>query len=103
MCCQGIEVQLEAICCEYGQTAGSLRATQCMKHSHRHVEGSRTKFDHRDQYAAGFCRHPQPHLLILVIQVSPQFVQLNMTKNQLLEEMGVYLLGLHPCPSQTGA
>ena len=53
---QGVKIQLEAIRGKDGQATGSHHFNQGVHHAHGHIEGARTKLDHRDQFAFCFCR-----------------------------------------------
>jgi len=93
---EGIEVEVEAIAGEDGETAWSQDERQRMDDGMRHSSSAWADQQRGDEPSDGVEGDPHPEVVGLVAQGDEEFVQLEMAEGQAVEKVSVDLFGVRP-------
>jgi hypothetical protein len=95
-----IEVEVEAVAGEDGETAWSQDERDGVEQGIGHRLGAWTDLEGGDEFSGGVKGHPHPQVVRLVAPGGEQLIELQMTQVPVTEEMGVHLLGVLTRPRQ---
>ena len=102
MGCQSIEVEVQAIAGEKGETAKGQHLSQGVDEQVGHMLRARTQLEHGKKLGARVDGQPQPEHLFGTAQPGSEFVQLQVREVQMAEEALVQRLSVLASASQPG-
>jgi hypothetical protein len=93
---EGIEIEVEAVTGEDGHTAWSQNEGDRMEQGIGHELSAWAELESGEEFGGRVTGDPHLQVVGLVVQGGEEFVQLEMAKDQVLEKVGMNLLGVFP-------